>query len=184
MASLQATNANQAENDYAAGTMAEEKDDEQVAAEMRERADKVLARRAAARAAGKSEASEDDSKKKGKKERRWYHWLIDIALFGMAAYLIWVRFIRKDPNQQPMPASSSSASSSASAGPSASGSSKPIMAKAATEVRAGAGLAFGPIETLAAPTPVELLEAPANGWVKIKTPSGKTGFVPIDSIQK
>jgi hypothetical protein len=155
-----------------------EREPEDDIVKIREHADKVLARRAAARAAGKADAGdagdESDSKKK-KKPRAWWSYLIDVALFAAAAYMIKVRFFTKEPEAPaPAPAASQSASV-ATAAPS-------ILTKAASEMRAGPGYHFGTVEALTAKTSVEVLEAPAAGWVKVKVPSGKTGFVPVETI--
>lgn len=152
----------------------EEKDDEQAVAEMRERADKAIAKRAAAKAA--AAGTEDDEKKK-KGKRRWYHNVIDVALVAAAAYLIKVRFFSKEP-EAPAPSPSASTSQTVSAAPSAPG----ITTRASAEVRGGAGPMFGAVETLPPGAALELLEAPANGYVKVKTPSGKTGYLPVEAV--
>jgi hypothetical protein len=37
-------------------------------------------------------------------------------------------------------------------------------------------------ETVPPQTAVEVLEPPKNGFVKVKVPSGKSGFVPADAL--
>lgn len=146
--------------------------EERALAAVRERAE-----RAAVRRPGAKKEEEAPAKKEKDGPRRWYHWVIDALLFGALAYLIYTRFIAKQPApQQPAPAGSASASASAS--PRASG-----VFVGPAEVRANAGLLFATVETLTAPTRVEVLTAPSAGWVKVKLPSGKEGFVPVDAIR-
>jgi hypothetical protein len=145
--------------------------EERALAAVRERAEKAAVRRPGAK------KDEDEDKRPPKDDRRrWYHWVIDAFLFGALAYLVYTRFIQKQPSAptETPPASSASASASARAtgvfvGP--------------AEVRANAGMLFATVETLSAPTRVEVLSAPSAGWVKIKLPSGKEGFVSVDAIK-
>ncbi|MEO7096434.1 MAG: SH3 domain-containing protein [Polyangiales bacterium] len=151
-------------------------DEEPTAEEMRERADRARAKRAAERAARKADETKAEEKKDAKGKRKWWNWLIDAVLIGASAYLIWARFIRKDPQQDaPSPKPSTSVSASAFAPPT-------IALLAGTEVRAGAGPMFASIETVSTPSTFEKLEGPTAGWVKVKVPSGKIGWVPLEAI--
>ena len=149
-------------------------DEEPTADEMRERAEKARAKRAAERAARKADEAKVEEKAQTKKKRQWWSYLIDVALIGASAYLIWARFLRKEaPPDAPPPKPSTSISASVA---------QTKVLKAGTDVRAGAGPMFASLETIGAPTPFDPLEAPAAGWVKVKVPSGKVGWVPVDAI--
>ena len=151
-------------------------DEEPTAEEIRDRAEKARARRAAERAARKADEAKVEEKAESKKKRRWWNWVIDAALIGASVYLIKARFFSKEEQPAPSPKPSvTAAAASASLAPA-------VSLKAGTELRGGAGPMFASVETIATPTTFETLEAPAAGWVKVKVPSGKIGWVPVDAI--
>jgi hypothetical protein len=156
--------------------------EERALAAVRDRAERAAIRRAAPKKPVAEADDGDDGDGKGGGGRRWYHWVLDAALLGAAAYLVYTRFIAKPP-QQPDEAPSA-ASSSASSG-SSSASARPALSGVpigATEVRAGPGMLYAPVETLGAPSRVQLLEGPTAGWVKVKTASSKEGWIPVGAI--
>lgn len=158
--------------------MTEPEDPEVVA--MRERAERVMARRAQERAeAARAAPARDAEEAPRKGGRRWYHWVIDGALVLFAIYFVKTRFFDKKPEaptaQAPAPSSSVSGSAAASAATS-------VVTKASAEVRLGPGQPFAVAETVPPQTVVEVLEPPKNGFVKVKVPSGKTGFVAADAL--
>ncbi len=147
--------------------------EERALAAVRDRAERAAARRAAPK---KPEAEVPKARDDGK--RRWYHWILDAALLGAAAYLVYTRFLAKQPQppaEHPAAMESSSAASSARAAVSG----VPITA---TEVRAGPGMLYAPVETLGGPSHVQLLEGPTAGWVKVRTAASKDGWIPIEAI--
>ncbi|MBI5538330.1 MAG: hypothetical protein HY898_36745 [Deltaproteobacteria bacterium] len=151
-------------------------EEERAAEERRERAEHT--RKAQERAAASLKAEQERKAEKGK--RRWYHWLIDIALFAVAGYLIWTRFLA--PKNQPAPPPEPSASMS-SAAPGASGA--PLRARVIvnpTQVRQGPGELYAPAEVLSAAVRAEILDQPQGGWVKIRLGPSREGFVPISAI--
>jgi cytoskeletal protein RodZ len=148
-------------------------DEEPTAEEMRERADKAREKRAAERAARKAEEAAAEKKKDEKKPKKWWSYLIHVALVAVSAYLIWARFIRKEPEQAPEPKPSVSASASVA---------PTIGLAAGTELRAGAGPMFAAVDTVASATTFEKVEGPNAGWMKVKVPSGKIGWVPMEAI--
>ncbi|MGZ3456634.1 MAG: SH3 domain-containing protein, partial [Polyangiales bacterium] len=127
--------------------------------------------------ASRTAGTAEDEPKAKKGGRRWYHWVFDGALLAFAVYFVKVRFFSKEPEAPAAkaPVASVSASASASAAPS-------VMTKASAEVRLGPGQPFAVVETVPPNTAVEVLEVSTGGFVKIKVPSGKTGWVPSDSI--
>jgi cytoskeletal protein RodZ len=148
-------------------------DDDLTPEQIAERAEKARQKRAAERAARKAEEVAAEKKKDEKKEKRWYSYLIDVALVAAAAYLIWARFLRKEDQPPPSPRPTVSASGSAA---------QTIGLKSGTDLRAGAGPMFAIVETLAAPSSFEQVEGPTAGWMKVKLPSGKVGWVASDAI--
>jgi sRNA-binding protein len=161
--------------------MSEPEDPEVLA--MRERAERVMARRAQERAEASRAAPAADAEEKPRKGgRRWYHWVIDGALVVFAIYFVKTRFFDKKPEASPpaqvtapKPSASTSASAAASAVPS-------VMTKSSAELRLGPGQPFAAVETVPPNTAVEVLEISKEGFVKVKVPSGKSGWVPSDSI--
>ncbi len=154
--------------------------EERALAAVRERAERAALRRTAPKKpAGDADDDKDDDGKGG--GRRWYHWILDAALLGAAAYLVYTRFIAKPPQlPDAAPAASASASGSGSSGAArAALSGVPI---GATEVRSGPGMLYAPVENLGAPSRVQLLEGPTAGWVKVKTASSKEGWIPVGAI--
>jgi hypothetical protein len=155
--------------------------EERAMAAVRERAERAALRRVAPKKPA-SDASDDADDGDGKGGgRRWYHWVLDAALLGAAAYLVYTRFIAKPP-QPPQEAASAASSSSGSAGTSGARPALSGVPIGATEVRAGPGMLYAPVETLGAPSRVQLLEGPTSGWVKVKTASSKEGWIPVGAI--
>ncbi len=150
-------------------------DEDPTAEEIRERAEKARQKRVAERAARKAEEAAAAEKADKKGARKWWNWLIDAALIGAAAYLIYVRFLRKDPQQSDAPSPRPSVSVSASAAP------QPVL-KPGSELHGGPGPMFAPIESIVAPTTFEVVESPGKGWTRVKVPSGKIGWVTTESI--
>lgn len=159
--------------------------EERALAAVRERAERAAVRRAAPKKpAGDGDRGDDgadDGDGKGGGGRRWYHWVLDAALLGAAAYLVYTRFIAKPP-QPPQEAASAASSSSGAASSSAARPALSGVPIGATEVRAGPGMLYAPVETLGAPSRVQLLEGPTAGWVKVKTASSKEGWIPVGAI--
>jgi hypothetical protein len=148
--------------------MSEPEDPEVLA--MRERAERVMAARAKKRdEAARAEEAAPPPKKAG---RRWYQWVIDGALFVMVAYLIKTRFLDKQAEPAPTPPA---ARASASAAPS-------VRTLASAEVRAAPATSESVVETVAPETALEVLELSSAGFIKVKTPSGKSGWVPVTAI--
>jgi hypothetical protein len=160
--------------------MSEPEDPEVIA--MRERAERVMARRAQERAEASRAAPAADAEDKPRKGgRRWYHWVIDGALVVFAIYFVKTRFFDKKPAPAAPATVTTVASTSASA--SAAASAVPsVMTKSSAELRLGPGQPFAAVETVPPMTAVEVLEVSKEGFVKVKVPSGKTGWVPSDSI--
>lgn len=152
--------------------------DEQSAEDAKARAAEHT-RQAAKRAADAIKA--DQAKKQQKNKRQWYHWVIDITLFGLTAYLIWTRFIAPKQNmvpadQPPPPQSTSSAPAPA---PSAL---PPRVLVNPTRLLQGPGYQFAVIENLSAPVRAEALESPQNGWIKVRIAPNKIGWVTVDAV--
>lgn len=148
--------------------MTEPEDPEVVA--MRERAERVMARRAKERAEVATDESEP--KKKKKKGRQWYHWVFDTALFLLAAYLIKTRFFDKQP-EPPAPA----------AAPSAPASAAPrVVTRASADLLEGPAPSAARVEALPPNTAVEVVELSSAGYMKVKTATGKVGWVPAGSV--
>ncbi len=152
-----------------------EEDPEVVA--MRERAEQVMARRAKERAEVKR-ASDEDAPPEKKTGRRWYNWVIDGLLFGVAAYMIYTRFLQKKPEPPPAtPPTSVSASASPIDAAQAS-----VVTRATTEVLEAPAPSSKIIETLPEKTRVEVLQLSPSGYLEVKTPSGKVGWVAASSV--
>ena len=154
--------------------MAENDDDAEVVA-MRERAEKVAARRAKERAEGLRKDDDEEAPKKKSKKRRWYHNVIDAALVVLVIYMIKTRFFDKpkQPPQTPAPMAKSSTAASASPG---------VMTKASADVFEGSVQPSAKLETLAPNTKVEVLELSNSGFMKVKTPSGKVGWIAAANV--
>jgi len=150
--------------------MTEPEDPEVVA--MRERADRVMAKRASKRAEAAAE-EEAAPKKKKKGGKRWYEWVFDIALFAVAGYFIKTRFFDKQPEPPAPPAASAHAS--ASAVPS-------VVTRSSAPMRAAPAASDGVVDTLPPNTAVEVLELSPTGFVKVKTASGKEGWVAAGDV--
>lgn len=149
--------------------MTDTEDPEVVA--IRERAERVMARRAKERAEGAAAEPAEGSKKK-KKGRQWYHWVFDIGLFLLAAYLIKTRFFDKPPAPPaPAPAAAPAASASASASPR-------VLTAGSANVLEAPSASASVVEALPKDAPLEVLELSSVGFMKVKTPSGKTGWIP------
>jgi hypothetical protein len=134
-------------------------------------------RRAAERAAASLKA--DQSRKQGSKKRRWYHWVIDITLIAVSAYLIKTRFF-PNKDDQPPPAPSSSA---AAAAPRPSGSAAhPRVVVNPTRMLQGPGYHFAPVEALSAAVRAELLEPPQGAWVHVRVGHEREGWVPLEAV--
>jgi hypothetical protein len=153
--------------------MAEPEEDAEVVA-MRERAEKVAARRAKERAEGVRPEKDDEPKKKSKK-RRWYHNVIDAVLIALVIYMVKTRFFDKPKEPEPLPKGPSSPSASASAAPK-------VFTKASADVFENAQQPAAKLETLAPKTPVEVLELSNSGFMKVKTPSGKVGWIAAPNV--
>lgn len=148
--------------------MSDPEDPEVVA--MRERAERVMARRAKERTET-SQAADTEQPKKAK-GRRWYNWVIDGALFLAIAYMVKTRFLDKQPEP---PAPTPAARASSSAAPTA-------KTRASAEVRSAPGQPSDLLETLPPQAPVEVLELSNAGFLRVKTASGKVGWVAAASI--
>ncbi|MBI2396067.1 MAG: SH3 domain-containing protein [Deltaproteobacteria bacterium] len=98
--------------------------------------------------------------------------MIDVALFAAVAYFVKVRFFDKEPEP---PASKPAASAAPSAAPS-------VMTRASAEVRVDPSASAALIETVPPRVMVEVLELSNKGFVKVKTASGKTGWVAAQSV--
>jgi hypothetical protein len=149
--------------------MTDTEDPEVVA--IRERAERVMARRAKERA--EATAPEEGEKKKKKKGRQWYHTVFDVCLFLLAAYLIKTKFFDKQA-EPAAPAASASASPSAA---------PRVVTRASANLMESPSAAASVVEALPPSTPVEVLELSTAGFMKVKAPSGKTGFIPAASVQ-
>lgn len=150
--------------------MADSDDDAEVVA-MRERAEKVAARRAKERAEGlRPEADDDTGKKKKSKKRRWYHNVIDAALVVLVIYMVKTRFFDKPKEPAPLP--------KASVTPVAPS----VRTKASADVFENSQQPSAKLESLAPNTPVEVLELSNSGFMKVKTPSGKIGWVAAANV--
>ncbi len=150
--------------------MSEPEDPEVLA--MRERAERVLAERAKKRAESPRDEEENAPKTK-KKGRQWYHWVIDGALFLLLAYIIKTRFFDK-PAEPPAPPAAT-AKASASAAPN-------VVTRGSAELRANPAPSEAVIDTLPPNTVIEVLELSPAGFMKVKTASGKTGWVPATAV--
>lgn len=139
-----------------------------------ERADGYLTKGAAERAKKRAAERAAEEAATAKKGRRWYHNVIDIALVAAVAYFVKVRFFDKEP-EPPPPASKPAASAVASAAPS-------VMTRSSAEVRVDTSPSAALVETLPPRVMVEVLELSNKGFVKVKTASGKTGWVGASTV--
>ncbi len=136
-------------------------------------------RQAAKRAADAIKA--EQLKKQQKNKRQWYHWVIDITLFGLTAYLIWTRFIA--PKQKMVPADQPPPPQSTSSAPAPAPSAlAPRVLVNPTRLLQGPGYQFAVIESLSAPVHAEVLESPQGGWIKIRIAPNKIGWVTVDAV--
>lgn len=140
---------------------------------MRERAERVAQRRANERAAA---PAVEESRAKPKKKRQWYHWVLDTALFLLVAYMVKTRFFDKPKEPAPL---SKGATAPASSLPSSAAS---VVTRASADVLEAAASASPRVDTVAPNTALEVLEVSAAGFVKVKTPSGKSGWLPATAV--
>lgn len=153
-----------------------EPDDPEVLA-MRERAERVAQRRANERATA---PAVEESRAKPKKKRKWYHWVLDTALFLLVAYMVKTRFFDKPKEPAPLPkAATAPASSLPPSGPSSAAS---VVTRASADVLEAAASASPRVDTVAPNTALEVLEVSPAGFVKVKTPSGKSGWLPATAV--